>query len=111
MADLNMTIGDTRQFRVSVSIEGAPLDLTGVQALTFTLERTGGSVVARWGIGSGVAIPSPATGQALLTVTAAMLSWASGYMSLRYYWSLTDAFGNVTGVLESGSFQLAPPTG
>lgn len=109
MANLSMTTGDTQQFQCNVFKNGAPVDLTGIQSLTFKLQQTGGSVLATWGLGSGVTVSSPATdGIAILTVNAAMLSWATGNHTLTYTWSMVDAIGDVTGNLESGTFSLTP---
>ena len=107
MANLSMTCGDSRTFQLAVTIEDAPVDLTGVQVLEFVLSRAGGAVVARWGLGSGVTVPSPATGVALLTVTPSMTAFArNNYLSLAYAWRLVDVLGNVTGALDTGGFTL-----
>jgi hypothetical protein len=109
-APLSMTIGDYRQFQLSVTKASSPVDLTGVQSLTFTLQASGGGVVAQWGLGTGVAVQSPASaGIAVLSVTPSMLSWATGYRQLSYTWSLVDSLGNPTQALDSGPFALTPP--
>lgn len=110
MAALVMTVGDYRQFQLAVTKLGAPVDLAGVTELTFTLQRTGGVVVAQWPLGGGVVVSSPTSaGLAVLTVTPAMLAWATADQTLRYSWSLIDAFGNPTLNLENGTMQLLLP--
>jgi hypothetical protein len=110
MAAILMTIGDYRQFQLAVTKLGQPVDLTGVQELTFTLQRTGGVVLAQWPLGGGVVVSSPPTaGLAVLTVTPAMLAWATADQTLRYSWSLIDSLGNPTLNLENGTLQLVLP--
>jgi hypothetical protein len=105
-----MTIGDYRQFQLAVTSGGQPVDLTDVEELSFVLQTVGGVEVARWPLGGGVVVSSPATaGIAVLTVTPAMLAWASGYQSLKYTWSYVDGNGNPTLALEQGTFALIPP--
>ena len=129
-----MTVGDTRQVQCAILKNGQPVDATGVQTLAFVLQRRFGSVgteVARWGLGTGVVIGSPlyltpamiSAGWAsqavgILTITSAMITWVRSPSSwtgespwaadtqLQYTWSLVDAFGNVTGDLDSGTFTL-----
>ena len=109
MANLSMTIGDYRQFQLAVTKNGAPVDLTGIQTLAFQLQRGNGAVLATWGLGGGVAVSSPASaGIAILSVTPAMLA---GFVPVNaaYIWSLVDAVGNPTLVLDTGSMSLTLP--
>ena len=109
MAYLSMTIGDYRQFQLNVSKAGAPVDISNVAALTFTLQHTGGVELARWGLGTGVAVTNGPAGVAVLTVQPAMLAWASTWQTLRFTWGLVDFFGNPSQDIEDGVFQLIPP--
>jgi hypothetical protein len=109
MAALEMTAGDSRQFQLTVTKSGQPVDLTGVQALTFTLQHVGGVVAATWPLGAGVTVNSPSTaGLATLTVTPSMTAFATTFLQLYYTWSLVDSLGNVTQALDMGTFTLTP---
>lgn len=108
MGPLLMTIGDYRQFQVSVTLNSSPYDLSGVEGLTFTLQRTGGTVVAEWPIGGGVVLTNPTAGIATLTITPSMLWWASGWQTLQYFWGLVDGSGNPSQIVEVGIMQLVP---
>jgi hypothetical protein len=108
MASLNMTWGDFRQWQLAVTKNGAPVDLTAIEELAFTLQSAGGAVFASFGIGTGVVVQAPASnGLATLTITpAAFASITNGNYSLLYTWSLIDAVGNPTLRLDQGSFLI-----
>jgi len=109
-ATLRMTIGDYRQFELTVKKFGVIQDLAGIQSLNFKLQNEAGVEVANWGLGSGVVVQSPTTnGQAILSITPAMLVWATQTMGLTYTWSLVDSIGNPTLVLERGAMYLTLP--
>ena len=109
MANLSMTIGAYQQFQIVVTKSGAPVDLTGIASLTFTIQLPNGTVLATWGLGTGITNPNPTTGVALLTVTPPMTAFATGYISALYTTSMADAFGNPTPAMEQGTFSLTPP--
>lgn len=123
MADLVLTIGSTTAFQVAVTKNGAPVDLTGITSLSFVVQRTVGPAgyqLASWGLsGGGVIVQSPATaGIAVVTVTAAMLTWLQSPLpprlsladtQLEYTWSLVDALGNPTLDVDSGTMTLVAP--
>ena len=110
MANLQMTIGAYQQFQIVVTKGGVPVDLTGVAALTFSVYLPNGTVLATWGLGTGITNPNPTTGVALLTVTPAMTSWASSFIQALYTTGMQDAFGNPTPEMEQGTFSLTPAT-
>ena len=110
MATLLMTIGDSRSFQVAVTKAGVAQDLAGIASLKFTIQSAGGTVLAQWGLGTGVVVSAPTTaGLAVLTVTPTMLAWATQEQTLKYTWSLVDASGNVTQALDTGVLNLTLP--
>lgn len=112
MANLTQTIGDYRQYQVTITKNGVPVDLTGAQELNFTLQLSGGDIFATFGLGTEVTIPSPTTGVGIVTITpAAQSSWIVQNYSLIYTWSLVDEFGNPSLAVDTGTFTLTPPPG
>lgn len=109
MTALIMSIGDYRQFQLTVTDGGLPYDLTGIEAITCTLQTTDGTVEAVWGLGTGVEVSNALGGLAILTVTPAMTSFATSWLTLSYAWGLVDSSGNPYQRIETGTFQLVPP--
>ena len=112
MANLSMNIGDYRQFQLAVTLAGQPANLTGIEALTFTLRSpigSGGGVVAAWGLGSGVVVTNAGVGIAVLSVTPGMTSFAVPNTTYIYNWSLVDSLGNPTQAIDTGTFLLTLP--
>ena len=122
---LSMVYGDTRQFQLAITQLGVPVNLTGITSLNFILQRLYGSVgtvVANFGIGTGIVVTNAAGGIVTLTVTAAMVNWVRAAPSwtgelpwvadawLRYSWALVDGLGNPTSNLDCGTFTLVAPS-
>jgi hypothetical protein len=114
---LTITIGDFKEFTITVTKGGIPVDLTGAEQIAFTLMYPGGSAFAQWTLTGGqIAINSPSTaGVATLTVTPAMLPatlWPLSIptdLTLTGVSSLIDAFGNPTLNASEHNVQLLLP--
>ena len=110
MANLSMTIGSWRQFQLTVTKNGAVVDLTGIQSLTFTALTPWGSQVVSWGLGTGVTVSVPSTsGIAILTVSPAMLAGIAPILNAPYNWALVDSLGFPTLDLDTGTMTFMAP--
>jgi hypothetical protein len=116
---LSMVVGDYKQFSLTFTKGGLPVDLTSVEQIAYTLLYPSGSPFAQWSLTGGqiVVDSPPVAGIATLTVTPAMLAAAlfpNGIpqeLTLLGIASLIDAVGNPTLRSGSSSFQLLlPPT-
>lgn len=109
MNELTLTRGDDRSFRATVHDEdtGAALDLTGAQAITFSLKqrRSDTAYVLQKTLGAGVAVTSAATGEIMVNLYAADTTPLLGL----YVWDLVllDVAGKVSTV-DQGTLRVEP---
>jgi len=102
MNTITMTRGDTRTLTLTLTdADGDPYDLTGA-AVRFTVEG-----IVDKSLGDGIAVASPATGVAVITINPADTENANGRHSYPYDVEVTFADGTViTPIL--GRFVLRP---
>lgn len=109
MADLDAVRGDTNKYDVTVTRDGAALDLTGA-TLKFTVKRSlddaDADAVFQKAIGTGIVVDDVAGGLATLTVAPADTSALPAPRSFHYDLQLTESDGRVTTV-AIGSLRLS----
>jgi hypothetical protein len=114
MSALSMTIGDYKQFSLTFTKGGLPVDLTSAEQIAYTILYPSGAPFAQWLLTGGqIVVDSPATaGIATLTVTPAMLPSSLWPLSIPAdttlvgVASLIDALGNPTLHAGTDNFQL-----
>ena len=107
-SSLSMVIGDFKQFSLTFTKGGLPVDLTGAGQIAYTLLYPWGAPAAQWTLTGGqIVVDSPPTaGIATLTVTPAMLAGFAQEATLVGVASLIDSFGNPTLRAGNDGFQL-----
>lgn len=108
MSNLVITRGVDNVFSIVVAVDGSVVDLTGA-ALSFLAKQNAGDpddqALINLSIGDGIEVPSPMTGSATLTITAAQTNALSIEQSFLYYAFSMDQ-GSGPELLDSGTISV-----